>query len=278
MYKTRILPRLRAYIMDYEMIYRERGRDAMFKIWHATEEATFIYTYSDGGSIVCSEKAYPIKRGTLCFIGSGKYHYTMPSNPETYERTKLFVSQSELLELLRLLGGNLGSKYSEGAFVYAEIPEDKRESLENELMEYSKIDSKDGFSSAMIGCCALKLVALAERYSKESVPSASGIVGRAIEYINNNIFEDIGIDDICKAVHVSKYYFCRSFKAKTKMSVMQYVLKTRIVMAGVMLEKERISVTEVSSRCGFSSVSYFSRAFKCETGMTPLEYRRKRSR
>ena len=59
------------------------------------------------------------------------------------------------------------------------------------------------------------------------------------------------------------------------MTVMEYVLKTRIVMASEMLKKERCSVTEVSSRCGFSSVSYFSRVFKREVGISPLEYRKR---
>lgn len=261
--------------MNYEFIHRDRGRDAMFKIWHASELATFIYMYSDGGSVVCSEKAYPIQRGVLCFIGSRKYHYTMPSDPHTYERTKLFIPQSVLDELLYLVGGELNEKYSEGAFVYAVIPEDIREQFEKELSEYSaSLDS----ANAMIGSCALKLAALSDRYSVESVPSAQGTISRAIEYINKHITEDIGIDDICNAVHVSKYYFCRTFKSSTKMSVMKYVLKTRIVMAGVMLENEHIPVTDVSSRCGFSSVSYFSRVFKSETGMTPLEYRKKSKR
>ncbi len=263
--------------MDYEIIYREHGRDAMFKIWHATEKATFLYTYSEGGSIVCSENAYPIGRGVLCFIGSGKYHYTMPADPRCYERTKLFVPQSVLEELLHAVGGDIAKKYSEGAFVYAVIPADMHDSFDMALKEIAESDASNGRSCAMIGGLALKLCALADKYSLESVPSASGLVSRAIEYINQHIFEDMGIDDICHAIHVSKYHFCRRFKAETKMSVMEYVLKTRIVMAKVMLEKERITVTEVSLRCGFSSVSYFSRVFKSETGMTPLQYRRKKA-
>ena len=38
--------------------------------------------------------------------------------------------------------------------------------------------------------------------------------------------------------------------------------------------KEDISVTEISNKCGFSSISYFSRIFKKETGVTPLKYRK----
>ena len=58
------------------------------------------------------------------------------------------------------------------------------------------------------------------------------------------------------------------------MTVMEYILKTRIVMAQGMLRKERLSVTEISNRCGFSSISYFSRVFRQDTGMTPLQYKK----
>ena len=58
------------------------------------------------------------------------------------------------------------------------------------------------------------------------------------------------------------------------MTVMEYVLKTRLVMAKELLCKEKTSVTEVAARCGFSGLSYFSRVFKEETGLTPLAYRK----
>ena len=58
------------------------------------------------------------------------------------------------------------------------------------------------------------------------------------------------------------------------MTVMDYVLKTRIVLAKNMLEKENVSISEVSGRCGFSSESYFCRVFKESVGVSPLKYRK----
>ena len=89
-----------------------------------------------------------------------------------------------------------------------------------------------------------------------------------------NLFKEITIDEICREVHISKYYFCRRFKETMGMTVMDYVLKTRIIHAKQMLEKENASVTDVSDRCGFSSVSYFRRVFKEAVGVSPLKYRK----
>ena len=88
-----------------------------------------------------------------------------------------------------------------------------------------------------------------------------------------NIFKEITIDEICNHLHISKYYFCRQFKKSTGMTVMNYVLKTRITLAKDMLLNHDLSITDVSMRCGFSSVSYFCRVFKEDTGVTPLKFK-----
>ena len=85
---------------------------------------------------------------------------------------------------------------------------------------------------------------------------------------------DICIDDICAAINSSKYHFCRQFKKHTGLTVMEYILKTRIILAKTELIKTNLSITEISERLGFSSVSYFCRAFKAESGLTPLQYRK----
>ena len=76
------------------------------------------------------------------------------------------------------------------------------------------------------------------------------------------------------SVHMSKYHLCRRFKNITGFTIMEYILKTRLAAAKNMLKTESISITEISEKCGFSSVSYFSRVFKEHTGITAIAYRK----
>lgn len=259
--------------MNYEIIYHELGKDPLYKIWHTSKKAMFIYVYSDGGSIVCSEKAYPFQKGVLCFVGAEKYHYTMPDIPEKYERSKLFIPVELFDEILKMLSVN-SSKFSSGSFVYALIKESERSKVEEIFHKIKESEHDETYGKWVLISGIIELLVFLNKHSFENIPAASGVVSRAVEYINSNIERNITIDEICAEVHMSKYYFCRQFKKSTNTTIMKYILKTRIVMAKNMLLNENLTITEISNRCGFSSVSYFSRIFKEETGLSPLNYKK----
>ena len=255
-----------------QLICHEIGKDPFFKIWHALEEHLIIYMHSDGGSIVCSEKTYPICKGALCFIGAGKFHYTMPDVPEVYDRSKIHISPKLIADVSN--GNGFLESFSKEAFIYAVIPEEERVGVDALFSEMDRARNDERYRDVVFLHSILQLLVLLDKYTLESTQPTSGFINKVVEYICNNIFHEMTIDEICAAIHVSKYHFCRSFRATMNMTVMDYILKTRIVMAETMLRKERYSVTEISERCGFSSISYFCRAFKEETGKTPLEYRK----
>ena len=125
----------------------------------------------------------------------------------------------------------------------------------------------------MLAGCYMRLLTFIEKNVKDSALGSQDFISRAIEYINRNITENITIDDVCSAVHTSKYYFCRQFKKATGLTVANYILKTRIVMAKNMLLSENLTVGEVSEKCGFSSISYFCRVFKEDVGISPKQYK-----
>ena len=264
--------------MDYNIIYHEIGKDPMFKIWHASPMSMFLYINSEGGSIVCSEKAYPIQKGVLCFIGAGKYHYTMPQYPEAYDRSKLFVSTELMDKILNILPDNIMlQNFSGRSFVYALIDDSEKEKVENIFCKLKECENDEVYGEWEIVSAIIELLVILKKYSLENTPDSSGLISKAIEYINSNIMKNLTIDEICKKAHLSKFHFCRLFKNTTGRTVMEYVLETRIVMAKNMLLNEKLSVTEISNRCGFSSISYFSRVFKEKTGVTPLDYKKQKN-
>lgn len=261
--------------MEKSIILNQRGRDEHYKLWHKIGRNMILYVHSGEGSIVCTEKVYPLKEGTLCFVGSSKYHYTMPYDSDSYERSKVFVFSENLKNISGLLPQSMRDcdTFSENSLVYAELSNAERAEVEAIFSSLGECDGGKYFE-AELHCAFLKLLCFIDRNSISATPFA--LKGRylPVEYINRHIYEDLSIDSICLALHVSKYHFCRQFKKISGMTVMEYILSTRIVMAENMLLNDDASITEISYACGFSSTAYFSRVFKEKKGETPLSYRK----
>lgn len=257
-------------------VYHETGKDGMYKTWHFSGINAIIYMHSDGGNIVFEDKIYPIKKGALCFIGSKKIHYTIPSQPEKYIRSKLFVTREEHLNLLSLFSdkNNFWGLFTEDRAVYALIPEESQHEVERLIEEIKECQLEKTYFRTKLICNYINLLTYIDRFTNDKKTVQSEFSFTVLEYINNHISESISIDSICSKFHMSKYHFCRKFKAITGVSVMEYILKTRIAKAKIRLTDKSLSVTDVASKCGFSGISYFCRVFKEQTGKTPLEYRR----
>jgi len=99
------------------------------------------------------------------------------------------------------------------------------------------------------------------------------ILQRVIYIIEYNLEDDINLAQLCKQAHISVYHFSRLFMVYTGLSPMEYVRRRRMLHAAVAIcSGEEILPTAV--RCGYSSHSAFSKAFKKVFGYSPSVYRK----
>ncbi len=258
------------------IIFHQIGMDGYYKTWHTTGQNMLLYMHGGGGSIVSTEKNCPIKKGGLCFIGANRFHYTLPDDPKEYDRSKVFLSNEALERILDLFPEELQIKsvFNPTTLVFAQLTEEEQRFTEQILEEINRNADDKHYSEAVLLSCYLRLLVYLNKSTNEIAAASSDVTQKAVEYINSHIAENISIDDICAAIPMSKYHFCRKFKQATGLTVMDYVLQTRLVAAKHMLSSESFPVSEISGKCGFSSISYFCRVFKESTGMSPLQYRR----
>ena len=111
------------------------------------------------------------------------------------------------------------------------------------------------------------------------VPAQQGAIAKGNEtvktcvtYLEENFSKKLTLDQIAEHVHLHPNYLCALFKNFTGQSIFQHLIQLRVEDAARMLRKEHISVTEAALRCGFESVSFFTRKFKAHMGVTPKEY------
>lgn len=105
------------------------------------------------------------------------------------------------------------------------------------------------------------------------VQSISPILNHAIEYIDQNLQNpQLSNSYIANQLHISEVYLRKLFANTLSVSVKKYILDKRIEKAKKLIREGTLTITDISERCGYSNVYYFSRGFKEKTGLTPTEY------
>lgn len=92
-------------------------------------------------------------------------------------------------------------------------------------------------------------------------------------YIFANINEKISLESIANHLNYSTAHLCRHFKQITGKTLIEQVQEIKIEEAETLLEITDLSLSEITTRLGFSSQSYFQKIFKKITGVTPTYYR-----
>src|SRR4030042_859540 len=87
--------------------------------------------------------------------------------------------------------------------------------------------------------------------------------------LTNSEFYVTGLVD---AMHMSHTTILRKVKALTGVSLVEFIKNNRIKKAALILQKEKLSISEVSYMVGFADPKYFTKCFVKEFGMTPTEY------
>jgi len=101
---------------------------------------------------------------------------------------------------------------------------------------------------------------------------------RVLDYIADNISEDITLENLAAVAEYSAFHFARKFARAMGISPGRYVSQRRLENAMMELTTSKMSLAEIALNAQFSSQASFTRAFHRATGTTPGEYRRRRRR
>ena len=99
-------------------------------------------------------------------------------------------------------------------------------------------------------------------------------VFRSLEIIESRISEKLTVGCIAGGVHFSKYHYQRLFREILSGSVMEYVTRRRLTLAGRDLLETGAGVVDVALKYGYESHEGFTRSFKAYMGVTPTDYRK----
>lgn len=116
---------------------------------------------------------------------------------------------------------------------------------------------------------------LIRRQSTGGIDGTDPAVAKALHLIAEGEPAGIEINRLARLVGVSRRSLELRFKKETGSTLHRAITSKRIADAKRLLATGNLTVFEVAEECAFSSVHYFSAAFKRETGETPGGYRRR---
>lgn len=98
-------------------------------------------------------------------------------------------------------------------------------------------------------------------------------IKKAIDYIEDNLQNDIDLSSCAKNCGYSQYHFLRLFKYVTGITPADYIRKRRISEIAKQIAEGDAYISELSFRYGYNSKENFIRAFKKEHHILPSEYK-----
>ncbi len=250
----------------------------------APKDDDFELHIHDGYELLCLVKGdasyiveghkYKLSSGSLMLMRSSETHKLVVEKSTEYERYVLNFSPSlvskmglsrELLSPFR--DRKIGEKnlYLSSEFRHAE----PLFYFKRAFIDATELPITDAiftlFSSLL---CEIKCAF----DKKEERESASYSVGdEIIAYINENLKNDISIEKIAGALHISQAQVSRVFKKSLGTSVYEYVLTKRLIMFNKRVATAK-NVQELARECGFHDYSSFYRLYKKRFGISPTEY------
>lgn len=98
----------------------------------------------------------------------------------------------------------------------------------------------------------------------------------AKEYMDEQVYSKLTINDIAQRVALSKSQLNRGFKKEYGMTPYDYFLSQKIATACMLLQNTALPIREIAFKLQFADEHYFSSVFRRKKGMPPREYRHAR--
>jgi AraC-like DNA-binding protein/quercetin dioxygenase-like cupin family protein len=227
---------------------------------------------------------YDLEQWDLLLISEGEIHRPVINNDTEYERLILWIHE-ETLKKLSLEGDAMSH-----CFEQVKLDKDHRISRIHQLdpdmkplvMALMAATRDSGFGNiplrqALVVQWMVHINRLMPLRHKASTPYRQPLDPRipaVLEYINDNLSEDLSIHNLSNVCYLSRYYLMHQFKSQTGFTLHQYIQTKRLDLANQLIRQGK-SYTESAYAVGFKDYSSFLRAYKKQFKASPKHYHKK---
>lgn len=141
-------------------------------------------------------------------------------------------------------------------------------------LETEDLDSRL-YANSMTHALAMHLLSRYSMRNPAVLPDRGSLpqqpLKQIIDYIQENLDQNVSLAELAEIVKLSPYYFARLFKQSTGLPPHQYQIKCRVDRAKDLL-KTNLAITDIAQIVGFSSQGHLNYHFKRLVGITPKAF------
>lgn len=243
----------------------------------ATQQTDFLKIVApwQGMAVVSQNGRQAQVRPGLWTIYDSTQEYEV-ANPERCEHLIITLPKSRFNDNGRAVASLMGS-YVGGSHGVSRIALDVMRGL---YQECSALD--DGMVRHLTDTLVhLVQLSLMEACGRNAALSPAELLNERIKaYVRQHVRNtDLSVDEIAQALNCSKRHLYNAFTHEPS-SISQFIWQERIALFQRELQHphwQQRTITELALACGFSSSAHFSRMFKQQTGLSPVQYKQQLS-
>lgn len=265
---------------DFRFFHLKDKKDMEFEL-HYHDFNKIIVFISGNVSYLIEGKAYKLKPWDILFVSSNDLHKVIINNDEPYERIIIWVN-SKFLEMHNKNNNNLLTCFQLSSKLKINLFRMEEHNIS--LIKHTLFSLESATKDKEFGNIVLKnslFIQLMVYLNRLFMNNTNHIekndieydkqIEEIINYIKENLQENLSIDTLSSKFFINKYYLMHKFKSQTGYTVHKYIQQKRLTFSKSLIIKGH-KITEVYIKCGFGDYSSFIRAFKKAYGISPKDY------
>lgn len=265
----------RGYLLENFRLFHLRSEGGARVDFHYHEFCKILLLLSGQGGYYVDGQRYLLRAGDIVLINSRSIHKPELDENSPYERIIIYISPAYLnrastgdCDLLSVFSGKQGAVLRPG--------EQTRKALFGQAAALEQSLAQPGFGREILSEANLLrlLVELGRSLEEDRRNQPSPLMPESrrvleiMQYLDQNLTEEIDIDKLADIFYISKFYMMRSFRRETGSTIYMYLTQKRLMLARDRMAAG-MSATEACYSCGFRNYSSFTRAYGKYFGTSP---------
>ncbi len=237
----------------------------MFKM-HSHDDYELFCFLSGSAKYYIEGTIYNLRSGDILIMKKAESHSLIIDKCIPYERIVINFTPDALIggtskDIINLIDNRpLGKHNKYSILIYEKY---------NFNLYLNKICESDDFEEKRL-YLTLILNELCKEYPDQTEGIHTDDFKLVLNYINENLFKDLNLEDIAEKFYLSKSHLNRKFRQYTGTTIWSYITTKRLIHSRTLIRIGE-KPTSVYLKCGFKDYGTFYKAYKQKYGISPRD-------